>query len=50
MASSVQTYERAEFPLVEVYATVGKYVISVCPKIHYMAEKKARKRCNLIIF
>lgn len=32
MASSVQAYERAEFSLVEVYATVGKYVISVCPK------------------
>ena len=32
MASSVQAYERAEFSLVEVYATVGKYVISLCLK------------------
>ena len=32
MASLVQACERAEFSLVEVYATVEKYVISVCPK------------------
>ena len=32
MASSVQTYEGAEFSLVEVYDRVGKYVISVCQK------------------
>ena len=32
MASLVQAYEGAEFSLVEVYATVGKYFISVCPK------------------
>ena len=49
-------YERVGILLIEVFKRVGKSVISVSRKaqngkqIHFMAEKKSRKRPGFVIF